>query len=164
MYPDDSTRLRHMLDASREALEFTRGKQRADFDRDRQLVLAVLKCIEIVGEASAGDQRGDNFTSSRDSVASDPGNAKSADPRVLRSRSRRRVGHSDTQSWSTRRRLGTSPHGRVAFLLARERPFDSGPPTPLGTMRNGHHVSAAACRLGRASEASPPSTAAVVAA
>ena len=53
MYPDDSTRLRHMLDAAREALEFTKGKRRADFDKDRQLALAVLKCIEIVGEASA---------------------------------------------------------------------------------------------------------------
>jgi uncharacterized protein with HEPN domain len=53
MYPDDSTRLRHMLDAAREALEFTKGKQRDNFNKDRQLVLAVLKCIEIVGEASA---------------------------------------------------------------------------------------------------------------
>jgi uncharacterized protein with HEPN domain len=53
MYPDDSTRLRHMRDAAREAIEFSQGKQRADFDRDRQLALAVLKCIEIVGEASA---------------------------------------------------------------------------------------------------------------
>ena len=55
MYPDDSTRLRHMLDAAREALEFTKGKRRADFDKDRQLVLAVLKCIEIVGRGVGGD-------------------------------------------------------------------------------------------------------------
>ncbi len=53
MYPDDSTRLRHMRDAAREALEFAKGKQRADLDTDRQLALAILKCIEIVGEASA---------------------------------------------------------------------------------------------------------------
>jgi uncharacterized protein with HEPN domain len=53
MYPDDSTRLRHMRDAAREALEFAKGKQRTDFEKDRQLVLAILKCIEIVGEASA---------------------------------------------------------------------------------------------------------------
>ena len=53
MYPDDSIRLRHMLDAAREALGFARGKQRADLDKDRQLALAILKCIEIVGEASA---------------------------------------------------------------------------------------------------------------
>jgi uncharacterized protein with HEPN domain len=53
MYPDDSTRLRHMRDAAREALAFAEGKQRADLDKDRQLALAILKCIEIVGEASA---------------------------------------------------------------------------------------------------------------
>lgn len=53
MYPDDSTRLRHMRDAAREALAFAEGKQRADLDANRQLALAILKCIEIVGEASA---------------------------------------------------------------------------------------------------------------
>jgi uncharacterized protein with HEPN domain len=53
MYPDDSTRLRHMRDAAKEALAFAEGKQRADLDRDRQLALALLKCIEIVGEAAS---------------------------------------------------------------------------------------------------------------
>ena len=53
MYPDDSTRLRHMRDAAREALAFAEGKQRTDLDNNRQLALAILKCIEIVGEASA---------------------------------------------------------------------------------------------------------------
>ena len=53
MYPDDSTRLHHMRDAAREALAFAEGKQRTDLDNDRQLALAILKCIEIVGEASA---------------------------------------------------------------------------------------------------------------
>jgi len=53
MYPADLTRLRHMRDAAREALQFAEGKRRADLDRDRQLALAILKCIEIVGEASA---------------------------------------------------------------------------------------------------------------
>ena len=53
MYPDDLTQLRHMRDAAREALIFAEGKQRTDLDNDRQLALAILKCIEIVGEASA---------------------------------------------------------------------------------------------------------------
>jgi uncharacterized protein with HEPN domain len=53
MYPDDSSRLRHMRDAACEALAFAEGKQRTDLDQDRQLALAILKCIEIVGEASA---------------------------------------------------------------------------------------------------------------
>ncbi len=52
MPPDERNRLRHMLEAAQEALEFTAGKSRDDLDHDRQLVLALLKCIEIIGEAA----------------------------------------------------------------------------------------------------------------
>lgn len=41
-----------MLDASREALQFAAGRIRADLDRDRMLVMARLKEIEIIGEAA----------------------------------------------------------------------------------------------------------------
>jgi uncharacterized protein with HEPN domain len=49
MPKDDRVRLRHMLDAASEAVEFAKGKTRADLERDRLLVLGLLKCIEIVG-------------------------------------------------------------------------------------------------------------------
>ena len=52
MRRDDGIRLRHMLDAAREAVSFARGRTRDDLDKDRQLVLAVVKDIEIVGEAA----------------------------------------------------------------------------------------------------------------
>ena len=42
-----------MLDAAREAVPFARGRIRGDLDNDRQLVLALVKDIEIVGEAAA---------------------------------------------------------------------------------------------------------------
>jgi uncharacterized protein with HEPN domain len=41
-----------MLDAAREAVSFARGHRRSDLDHDRLLVLALVKCIEIVGEAA----------------------------------------------------------------------------------------------------------------
>jgi len=41
-----------MVDAAREAMSFATGRTRADLDTDRQLVLAMVKCIEIVGEAA----------------------------------------------------------------------------------------------------------------
>ena len=41
-----------MVDAAREALSFAASRGRADLDTDRQLVLALVKCIEIVGEAA----------------------------------------------------------------------------------------------------------------
>ena len=48
----DEIRLRHMLDAAREAVSFARGRTRRDLDTDRQLVLSLVKDIEIVGEAA----------------------------------------------------------------------------------------------------------------
>ena len=48
----DEIRLRHMLDAAREAVSFARGRTRGDLDTDRQLVLSLVKDIEIVGEAA----------------------------------------------------------------------------------------------------------------
>ena len=53
MRKDDKTRLLHMLEAAREALSFARGRTRDDLDCDRQLLLALIKDIEIVGEAAA---------------------------------------------------------------------------------------------------------------
>ena len=50
---DDEIRLRHMLDAAREAVSFARGRVRGDLEGDRKLVLALVKDIEIVGEAAA---------------------------------------------------------------------------------------------------------------
>lgn len=49
---EDLVRLRHMLDAAKEAISFTNDKTRDDLDDDRKLVLSLVKCIEIVGEAA----------------------------------------------------------------------------------------------------------------
>ena len=54
MRKHDEIRLRHMLDAAREAQSFAKGRSRQSLDRDRQLVLALVKDIEIVGEAATG--------------------------------------------------------------------------------------------------------------
>jgi uncharacterized protein with HEPN domain len=51
--PPDAVRLRHMLDAAEEALAFAQGRSRADLDSDRKLVLALIKLVEILGEAAA---------------------------------------------------------------------------------------------------------------
>ncbi len=52
MSKDDEVRLRHMLDAAHEAVSFAQGRTRGDLDNDRQLVLALIKSVEIVGEAA----------------------------------------------------------------------------------------------------------------
>ena len=47
------TRLRHMLDYSREAAALIAGRTRPDLDSDRQLNLALVRLLEIVGEAAS---------------------------------------------------------------------------------------------------------------
>lgn len=48
----DIVRLRHMIDAAREAVDFAEGKVRADLDSDRKLALALRQLVEDIGEAS----------------------------------------------------------------------------------------------------------------
>ncbi len=52
MRKNDVVLLRHMLDAAEEAMGFVRGRKRSDLDQDRQFVLALVKDIEIIGEAA----------------------------------------------------------------------------------------------------------------
>ncbi len=52
MHRSDNIRLRHMLDAAHEAVAFALDRARADLEDDRQLVLALVKDIEIMGEAA----------------------------------------------------------------------------------------------------------------
>jgi uncharacterized protein with HEPN domain len=50
---DPDVRLRHMLDAAREAVQMAQGKTRADLDADRPLNLSLVRLLEIVGEAAS---------------------------------------------------------------------------------------------------------------
>jgi len=52
MPPSDVVRLRHMLDAARETVMFAVDKTAQDLKSDRILSLALVKCIEIIGEAA----------------------------------------------------------------------------------------------------------------
>jgi uncharacterized protein with HEPN domain len=54
MHMDDPTRLRHMLEAAREAMDMARGQHRGDLDTDRKLCLSLVHLLEIVGEAATG--------------------------------------------------------------------------------------------------------------
>jgi uncharacterized protein with HEPN domain len=54
MPSSDQVRLRHMLDAASEALEFSQNRSREDLERDRMLCLSLVHLLEIVGEAARG--------------------------------------------------------------------------------------------------------------
>jgi uncharacterized protein with HEPN domain len=53
MTPEDLIRIQHMLDAVKEALAFSRDKSREDLDNNRMLTLAIVKELEIIGEAAS---------------------------------------------------------------------------------------------------------------
>lgn len=52
MPPEDRNRLQHMIDAAEAAMGFAAGRQRADLDTDRMLSFAIIRAIEIIGEAA----------------------------------------------------------------------------------------------------------------
>jgi uncharacterized protein with HEPN domain len=49
---DDEVSLRHMLEHAREAVTFVTGKDHSDLEASRILSLALVRLIEIVGEAA----------------------------------------------------------------------------------------------------------------
>ncbi|MBS0625496.1 MAG: DUF86 domain-containing protein [Verrucomicrobia bacterium] len=48
----DLVRLKHMLDSTEAILVFSKGKRRASLDKDRLFQSAVLRELEIIGEAA----------------------------------------------------------------------------------------------------------------
>jgi uncharacterized protein with HEPN domain len=53
MNKDDRIRLLHMLEAAQEAVDFARHETRESLRSDRRLALALIKDIEIIGEAAS---------------------------------------------------------------------------------------------------------------
>jgi uncharacterized protein with HEPN domain len=53
MLKPDIVRLQHMVDAANEALCFIAERSKSELQTDRALVLALVKSIEIVGEAAS---------------------------------------------------------------------------------------------------------------
>ena len=53
MRKDDLIRIRHMVDAAKEAISFIKDRKRSDLDTNRMLVLSLVKSIEIMGEAAS---------------------------------------------------------------------------------------------------------------
>ncbi len=50
---DDKTRIKHMLDAAEKAINFVNLRSFQDLENDEILALALVKLVEIVGEAAS---------------------------------------------------------------------------------------------------------------
>lgn len=53
MRTDDQVRIRHMLDAGHAAQRFIQGRDRNALDCDQMLLFALVRAIEVLGEAAA---------------------------------------------------------------------------------------------------------------
>jgi len=53
MRDDDRIRVQHMIEAAESALQFVSGRARPDLDTDRMLLFAVVRAVEIIGEAAS---------------------------------------------------------------------------------------------------------------
>ncbi|MBK7674929.1 MAG: DUF86 domain-containing protein [Candidatus Accumulibacter sp.] len=53
MSPHDRWRLQHMIEAAESTQKFISGRERADLDRDQMLVFAIVRAVEIIGEAAS---------------------------------------------------------------------------------------------------------------
>jgi len=52
MLDEDRVRVLHMIDAADSLAEFVAGRKRADLDADRMLLFAIVRAIEVLGEAA----------------------------------------------------------------------------------------------------------------
>jgi len=52
MNEEDLIRIKHMLDAAEKVIGFTSNANRSDLDKDEKLALALIRLIEVIGEAS----------------------------------------------------------------------------------------------------------------
>lgn len=53
MLPEDRVRLLHMIEAVTEAISFIADQTLAELENDRKTLFAIIRCVEIIGEAAA---------------------------------------------------------------------------------------------------------------
>ena len=52
MHAEDRIRLLHMVEASQTVMRFVSGRKRSDLETDQMLLFAVVRAIEVHGEAA----------------------------------------------------------------------------------------------------------------
>ena len=53
MRNDDRVRILHMIEAAESVEQFASGRKRGDLDTDRMLLFAIVRAIEVIGEAAS---------------------------------------------------------------------------------------------------------------
>lgn len=53
MQDEDRTRIRHMIESAEAALRFVAGRTRTELDTDQMMLFAVVRAVEVLGEAAS---------------------------------------------------------------------------------------------------------------
>ena len=53
MHAEDRVRIQHMIEACEAVTQFVTGRERVDLDKDLKLMFAVMRAVEIIGEAAS---------------------------------------------------------------------------------------------------------------
>jgi uncharacterized protein with HEPN domain len=83
MSESDRIRLLHMLDAAKEALAFASGRERTHLESNRILALALIKEVEIIGEAATRGFAGASRCQPSNPLGEGGGHAQQIDPRLF---------------------------------------------------------------------------------
>jgi uncharacterized protein with HEPN domain len=88
---EDLVRIQHMIEAAEAAQRFIAGRQRVDLDTDEVLLFALVRAVEIIGEAASNVSRATRDFRKLGTVAGHRLNAQPADPRMFRYRTGNRL-------------------------------------------------------------------------
>ena len=111
MNPRDRVRLQHLADALNSAIRFTQGRERDDLDTDEMLLFALVRAIEIAGEAASQVTAKTRHPTAGSAVGFDHRNAKPAGACLFR--------HQPGHPLDYRRRSGSSAGGTVEDCACR---------------------------------------------
>jgi hypothetical protein len=109
MNPHDRVRLRHIVEALNSALKFARGRERKDLLSDEMLLFALVRAVEIAGEAASKVTVETRAKLDRAALGLDDSDAKPGSPRIFRYQSRYSLDHGHRSSPS----IGRAPKQRT---------------------------------------------------
>ena len=86
MRNEDLTRLRHMIQSAEAALRVVGGRTRPDLETNEMLLFAVVRAVEVLGEAASKVTSGDAGRTRRHPLVSDRRHAQSVGARLVQHR------------------------------------------------------------------------------
>lgn len=111
---DDVIRIRHMIEAARAVARFVEGRQRADLDGNTVLSFAIVRAIEIFGEAASKVSHEARAQAPGVALGRDRCHSQPFDPRLFRHRPRYCVDGGNSGNSSVTANSAVPPAARMS--------------------------------------------------